>query len=94
MCLDRRGVDEQFGGRPAGSRQGTEEARPDAFGRPSLETVVECLPGAVDRGCIFPTAAGYQHMHNAADHSAIIDPRLAPRIPRQMRLEPGELVFR
>jgi hypothetical protein len=33
-------------------------------------------------------------MHNAADHSAIIDPRLAPRIPRQMRLEPGELVFR
>ena len=89
MRLDRRGVDEQFGGRPVGRRQGTEKARPNAFGRPSLETVVQRLPGAVDRRCIFPAAAGYQHMHNAADHSAIIDTRLASGISRQMRLAPG-----
>ena len=94
MRLDRRGVDEQFGGRTASRRQGMKEARPHTFGCPSLETVVERLPGAVDRRCIFPTATGYQHMHNAADDPAIIHPRLAPRITRQMRLDPTELVFR
>ena len=94
MRLDRGRIDQQLRRWTVGRRQGMKEARPHAFGCPSLETVVERLPGAVDRRCIFPTATGYQHMHNAADNPAIIHPRLAPRITRQMRLDPSELVFR
>jgi len=94
MRLDRRGIDEQLGGWAASRRQSVEEARPDPFGCPSLKAIVERLPRTIDRWCIFPPAAGYQDMHNPADHSAIIDPRLAPSVPREMRLEPSKLGFR
>jgi hypothetical protein len=31
-------------------------------------------------------------MHNAADHPAVVDPRLAASVGRQKRLQPRELV--
>lgn len=91
MRLDRRGIDEQFGGWAASRRQSVEDARPDAFGCPSLETIVERFSWTIDWWCILPPAAGYQDMHDAADHPAIIDAGLAPGIPRKMRPEPGKL---
>jgi hypothetical protein len=47
-------IDEQFGGRPVSRRQSVKEVCPDAFGRPSLKAIVERLPWAVDRRCVFP----------------------------------------
>lgn len=88
-------VDQQsqrrFGGRTASGRQGVEEVRQNTLSLPSLKMIVERLPRAIDSLGIFPPAPGYQHMHDAADHPTIIDPRLATSVLRQMRLEAGKL---
>ena len=81
MHLDRRRIDEQFRGWTVSRRQSMKEARPDTFGRPSLRAIVERLPGAIDGRGIFPPAARYQHVHNATDDPAIINPRLSPEYP-------------
>jgi len=71
-----------------------EEVGPDTFSGPSLEAIVERLPRAIDARRIFPSAARHQHMHDAADDTAIIDPGLASRISREVRFEPSELLLR
>lgn len=67
------------------------QVRPDAFGRPALEPVVQRLARAVGLGRILPPAAGDQNMHNAADDTTIVDPRLTTRVRRQVRFKPCEL---
>ncbi len=91
MSFDRRGVDQQFGRWPAGRCQGRENVYPHAFGGPAHKSVVQRLPRAIDGRRISPATAGFQDMHDATDHPAIIDPRLAARIGRKMRREPGKL---
>ena len=54
-----------------------EDLEPYSFGRPAHETIVKRLARAVEERRIRPAATGFQHMHNAADHPAIIDARLA-----------------
>ena len=63
-----------------------EDINPNAFGGPSDEAVVEGLARSVDRWRINPTTARLQHVYDAADHPAVIDPRLAACVGRQERL--------
>ena len=41
-----------------------------------------------------PSAGRPQHMHDAADHPAVVDPRHAARLRRKVRLETSELFIR
>ena len=70
-----------------------EELEPYSFGRPAHEAIVKRLAWAVEERRIRPAATGLQHMHNAADHPAIIDARLAASVGRQMRHKPRELTI-
>ena len=93
MRLDGGGVDQHLGRRPAGRGQGVEDVDPDALGRPPDEAVVERLARSVDRRRIDPAPARLQHMHDAADHPPVIDPRLAARVRRKQRLKPRKLIL-
>ena len=53
---------------------------------------VECLVRAVLRGCVFPTAARLQHMDDAADHPAIINPSNAASVRWKERRKPFKLL--
>lgn len=74
MSLDRRGVDQQLRRWPAGRGQSGENLHPDAFSRPSHKPVVQRLLRTVDDRRINPATAGFQHVHDAADDPAVIDP--------------------
>jgi len=67
------------------------DIRPNTLARPAHEAIVERLARAIDRRCVNPTAAGSQYMNDPADYAAIINPRLAARIGREMRLQSVEL---
>ena len=85
MRLDRGGVDEKLRRRAASLRERVEEIDPHALGRPPDITVVERLARPVFRRRVDPAPAGFQHVDNPADHAPIIDPRLAPRVSREVR---------
>jgi len=70
-----------------------EDINPNALGGPSDEAVVQGLARPVDRWRINPTTARLQHVHDAADHPAIIDPRLATRIRWKQWLQPRKLIL-
>jgi len=70
-----------------------EDVDPDALGRPSDKAIVERLSRPVDVRGIDPAATGLQNVDDAADDTAIINPRLAARIGRQKRLKPRELLL-
>src|SRR6266849_1628994 len=93
MRLHGRGVDQNLSGRTASRGQGMENVDPHAFGSPSDKSIVQRLSRPVDVRGIDPATTGLEHMDDAADHPAVIDPRLAARVPRQQRLEPSELVL-
>lgn len=94
MRLHGGGIDEHLGRRTAGARQGMEEIDPDALGRPAHIAVVERLARPVIGRRIDPPPAGLQDMHDAADHPAVVNTRLATRIRWQMRLDPRKLCVR
>lgn len=94
MRLDRRGVDEELRWRPASLRERVEEIDPDALRRPADIAVIERLPRPVFRRCVDPAPAGFQHMHDAADHPPVIDPRFAPCVGGKMRRNLRELGVR
>src|SRR5215207_6139394 len=71
-----------------------EDARPNALRGPPDEAVVERLLRTVGGWCIGPPPARLQHMDDPANHPAVIDPRLARRVVRQVRLDPCELLLR
>src|ERR1700729_3995654 len=91
MSLDCGGVDQHFRRWATGRCQCMKDVDPDALGRPAHEAIVERLARTVDARRVDPAATGLQHMHDAADHPAIIDPRFAARIGGKMRLKPREL---
>ena len=70
-----------------------EDVDPDTLGRPPDEAVIEGLARSVDRWRIDPATARLQHVHDAADHSVVINPRLAARVGGQQRPQPSELLF-
>src|SRR3954452_23542422 len=94
MSLDCRTVDEELCRRTARSRKRVEEVHPHTLRGPSNIAIVEGLAGTINARRVDPACARLQHMHDAADHPPIIDPRLAPRVARQMRCKPRELLIR
>lgn len=85
MRFDGRTVDENLCGRAACHSQSTEDIDPHPFSGPSNETVIERLTRPVDGRSIDPAGTGFQHVHNAADHPPIVNPRLATRVGRKKR---------
>jgi len=73
--------------------QGMEGARPDAFGCPTDEAIVEGLARAISGRGIYPATTGLQHMNDPADDTAIIGPWFATRIARKIRLKPRKLII-
>lgn len=93
MSLDGRGVDQHFGRWAARRRQSVEDVRPDTFRSPAHKSVVERLPRTIDRRRIGPAATRFEHMHDAADHPPVINPRDTPRIRWQQRRKPPKLLI-
>jgi len=91
MSLHRRGVDQHLRRRTARRCQGVEDVHPDASGGPAHEPIVERLARTIDGRGVGPPSAGLQDMDDPADDAAIVDPWLASRIGRKMRLKPREL---
>ena len=71
-----------------------EQIFPDPTPRPAHETVIDGCRRAVLRRAITPPAAAFQHMHNAADDTAIVHPCLATDIRWKMRFDPAPLPVR
>ena len=94
MSLHGGTVDEDVRRRADGGGQGVKELRPHAFGRPTNVPIIERLPRTIRGRCIDPAPAGLQDVDDAADHAAVVDPRLAPCVLRQMRRNPRELLVR
>ena len=91
MSLHGRGIDQHLLRWSVGQCQGMEDIRPDTLGRPAHEAIVERLARAIDGWRIDPTAAGLQDMDDPADDAAVIDPWLAARVGRKMRLKSCKL---
>jgi hypothetical protein len=75
----------------AGKR--VKEVAPNALRRPPDIAIVQRLPRPVDRWSINPATPRLQHMHNAADHTTIVNPRFASRVRRKVRSNARELSF-
>ena len=72
-----RTVEAQLGRDVTADRNTVDHALPDAAAGPAMTPIVECGCGVVFGGDIALSASGLEHVEDAADHSAIIDPRLA-----------------
>ena len=94
MRFDGGTVDENLRRRPARLGKRVKEANPDAFFRPSHEAIVERFLGSVFGGRIDPASARFEHMNDAADHSPVVNARLAARVCWQVRLDLGKLRVR
>ena len=91
MSFHGGGIDQQLGGWALSGCQGMKQLRPHALRGPALEPVVQRLARTIDRWRVFPTTTRQQHMHDAADHAPVVNPRPASCVCRQMRLKPFEL---
>lgn len=81
-------------GRPGLGDQRHEQLAPHALHGPTDIAVVEGLPWPIGSRRVDPAAAGPQHMHDAADHPTVVDPRDAARLRRKVRLETSKLLIR
>ena len=70
-----------------------EQVLPDAALRPTHETVIDCCRRAILGRAITPAAAALEHMHDAADHAAIVRPLNTSYIRRQMGFDPLPLLI-
>ena len=95
MGAYRRTVDQQHRRRAALGRQRVENLRPHPLRRPTHKTFAERLVRAIQIARhVPPAAAALQHMHDPGDQPAVVNPRNAPRVPRQIRRNPRELGLR
>lgn len=89
------GVDQHLRGRPTGLSEGLEQPNPDPLGRPAHEAIVEGLPRPVDLARrVRPAPSRFEHVDDAADHAPVVHALLAPRVGRQKRCDPRELLVR
>jgi hypothetical protein len=86
MGLSRRAIDDLRIG-CIGCDQGLEQALPKPTPRPPVEAIVDRRRRSVDSRAVLPSAAHLQHMHDAADHSTVVDPTSAWLIARQQRFD-------
>jgi hypothetical protein len=82
--LDVRGVDHlRVSGSPPPSKL-PEQAFPDAAPRPAHKAVIYRCRRTVFGRAIAPAAAAFEHMHDAADHTAVVHSFNASDIRRQV----------
>jgi hypothetical protein len=82
MRLEMRAVDHHAIGRAALGRKVGEDAVEDAHAGPANEPVVDCLVGAIDRGCISPSQPIPDHIDYPADQTPVVHARNVTR-PRE-----------
>ena len=85
MRFHRRGVDQDFHGRPTCLRERVEQVHPNALGGPADIAIVESFPRPVFRWRVDPATAGLEHLNDAADDASVIGPCLAARVGGKMR---------
>jgi hypothetical protein len=91
MRFDGGAVDENLLWRTARAGERAKQIAPNALRRPPDIAIVQRLSRPVDIRGIDPATAGLQHMHDAANHPAVVNPRLATRVRRQVRSNAREL---
>ena len=84
--LDMRGVDHLRVRAAATRGKFSEQVFPDAAPRPTHKAIIDRRRRTVLGRTIAPATAAFQHMDDAADHPAIVRPRDAPDIRRQVAL--------
>src|SRR5262245_29779629 len=94
MRLDMRGVDHLHPRRSPFPGKRKEQIFPDPALRPAHKTVIDRRRRPILGRAIAPAAAAFEHMHDAADHAAVIHPRLAPDVRCQLRFDPAPLLVR
>lgn len=93
MRFDMRGVDHlRVSGPPAPSKR-PKKVFPNAAPRPAYKAIIDRRRGAIFGRAITPAAAALKHMHDAADHAAIIYALDASYIPRQVKFDPLPLLI-
>jgi len=93
MRFDMRGVDHlRVSGPPAPSKR-PKQVFPNAAPRPAYKAIIDRRRGAIFGRAITPAAAALKHMHDAADHAAIIYALDASYIPRQVKFDPLPLLI-
>ncbi len=90
MRLQVRGVDHQLIRSAAFGRERLEDAVEHAEAAPADEAVVDRFVRSITRRCIAPAQAIPDHEDDAADDTAIIDPRNTVR-QGKVRLDPAHL---
>ena len=74
-------------GNPALVGQRRQDAAPDAASAPPVPAVVDRRRGAILARTVSPASATLEHVHDARDHSTVIDAPRARLVPGQMRLD-------
>jgi len=93
MRLDVGGIDRGCGGNnPAGPAQRIEDILPHTLLAPAVEPIVDRRVGAVFDRTVAPSGAGLQHVNDAGNHPAIINPVRAATTTGQPRLNPRPLI--
>ena len=91
MRLDGRAVDQHFSRWSAGRRQSVEDVRPDELRSPTRKSIVGRLSWAIDRRRLGPPTSRTQHIDDATDSTAVLNPRDTLRIRWQQRCKPPAL---
>ena len=93
MRFDMRGVDHlRVSGPPAPSKR-PKQVFPNAAPRPAYKAVINCCRRPIFGRAITPAAAALEHMHDAADHAAIIYTLDAAYIRLQVMFDPLPLLI-
>ena len=91
--FDVRGIDHLRIRRSSTPGQFPEQVFPDAAPSPTHKAVIDRGWRTVLGRAIAPATTAFQHMDNAADHTAIFHPFDAPDIRRQVRFNPLPLLI-
>jgi hypothetical protein len=75
-------IQHHLDGRAASGRERLDDAPPQTLHRPADMAIVQRLWRTVLARCVPPGATRAQTMHDAADHTPVVHPRLAACIPR------------
>jgi hypothetical protein len=90
--LGRRAVD-HLRGATIRSHQGLEQSLPKPAPGPPVEAIVDRRRRTIEVRTIFPAAAHLEHVNDAADHPAIVDPTRARLIAWQQRFDRRPLLL-
>ena len=85
MRLDVSGVDHLDLGRSAAVSEHAKEPLPNTAFRPADKPVVDGRVRSIFRRAIAPPTPGLDNMHDAADHTTVINTRFAAHIRGQKR---------